>query len=95
MKGGLAEEKSRDLLARASSHVFRHLLRFDPNFDFDSVIAPMPEVIQGALGDWVEDHVDDLIAEFSLAGGEDWPLIKGRESDGGGSDSGDGDSTSP
>ena len=43
----LVEEKSHDLLARASSCAFSHLLCFDP--DFEAVTAPMPEVIQGAL----------------------------------------------
>ncbi|KAE8785235.1 hypothetical protein D1007_41068 [Hordeum vulgare] len=38
----LAEEKSRDLLGQAASDVFNHLLRLDPDFDFASVLDPVP-----------------------------------------------------
>lgn len=96
LKGGaekvrqLVEEKSRDLLARASSCVFSHLLRFDPDFDFEAMTAPVPEVILGALGNWVEDHVDDLIAEFTPVGGEDQLEVEEH-----GADDSDGDGASP
>jgi hypothetical protein len=63
--GQLVEEESRDLLARATMRVFSHLLRSDPCFDFEAVIAPIPEVIRDALGEWVEDHVDELSARFA------------------------------
>lgn len=48
--GELVKEESRNLLARASTRVFSHLLRLDPDFDFDAMIAPVPWVIRGALG---------------------------------------------
>jgi hypothetical protein len=38
----LVEERSRDLLGRAFSRVFSHLLSLDPDFDFDAAIAPCP-----------------------------------------------------
>nr|XP_020160305.1 uncharacterized protein LOC109745593 [Aegilops tauschii subsp. strangulata] len=61
----LVEERSRGLLGRAFSRVFSHLLNLDPHFDFNVVIAPVPGVIQGNLAGWVDDHVDDLVAEFA------------------------------
>ena len=45
----LIEDNILDLLACAFSHVFSHLLRYDPHFDFDVAIAPIPGVIQVAL----------------------------------------------
>jgi hypothetical protein len=62
----LVEERSRDLLGRVFSCVFSHLLSLDPHFDFDAVIAPVPEVTQDVLVKWVDDHVDDLVAELTL-----------------------------
>ena len=59
----LVEEKSRDLLGRAISRVFSHLLSLDPDFDFSAVIAPVLGVTQGDLASWVDHHVDDLITE--------------------------------
>ena len=44
----LVEERSHDLLARAFSLVFSHLLCSDPDFDFEAAIAPIPGAIQGA-----------------------------------------------
>ena len=35
------------------------------DFDFNAAIAPLPEVVQGDLASWVNDHVDDLIREFA------------------------------
>ena len=48
-----------------------YLLSLDPDFDFNSTIAPMPGVTRGDLASWVNDHVDDLVAEFSLEDGVD------------------------
>ena len=31
------------------------------------MIAPLPGAMQGELASWVDDHVDDLVKEFSLA----------------------------
>ncbi|KAE8797590.1 hypothetical protein D1007_27245 [Hordeum vulgare] len=45
----LAEEKSRDLLGQAASDDFSHLLRPDPDFDFASMMDPVPELIHAAL----------------------------------------------
>lgn len=55
--GALVEEGSRDLLARASTSVFSHLLCSDPDFDFEVMIAPVPEVISDTLAEWVEDDM--------------------------------------
>ena len=63
----LIEERSRGLLGRVFSRVFSHLLNMNPHFDFDAVIAPVPGVIQGNLANWVDDHVDALVAEFVVA----------------------------
>ncbi|KAE8767070.1 hypothetical protein D1007_61614 [Hordeum vulgare] len=41
----LAEEKSRYLLGQAASDVFNHLLHLNPDFDFASVLDPVPEMI--------------------------------------------------
>ena len=49
----------------------------------------MPEVIRCVLENWVQDHVDGLIAEFAPAAGKDHPAIGERESDGCDSDSSD------
>ena len=38
----LVEERSRNLLGRAFSHVFNHLQSADPHFDFHSAIAWCP-----------------------------------------------------
>ena len=61
----LVEEKSRNFLACTSSPVFSQLLRFDPDFDFDTVIAPVPGATQEALASWMDDHVDALVREFA------------------------------
>ncbi|KAE8799596.1 hypothetical protein D1007_24975 [Hordeum vulgare] len=45
----LAEEKSRSLLGQAASDIFSHILRLDPDFDFVSVLDPVPEMIHAAL----------------------------------------------
>ncbi|KAE8785700.1 hypothetical protein D1007_40548 [Hordeum vulgare] len=49
----LVEEKSRELLGQSASNVFSHLLRLDPDFDFASVLGPVPETIHAALAKWV------------------------------------------
>ncbi|KAE8787013.1 hypothetical protein D1007_39072 [Hordeum vulgare] len=64
----LAEEKSRDLLGQASLDVFSHLLRLDPDFNFALVLDPVPETIRAALAEWVEVHVEDLVARLALDG---------------------------
>ena len=61
----LIEERSRGLLGRTFSCVFSHLQNLDPHFYFDADIAPMPRVIRDNLLDWVDDHVDALVAEFA------------------------------
>jgi hypothetical protein len=83
----LVEEKSRHLLAHAVSRIFSHLLRSDPHFDFGALTAPVPEVIEGALADWVDDHVDELMAELAPANDDDLLTIE----EGGADDADDGD----
>ena len=61
----LAEEKSRDLLGQAALDVFSHLLRLDPDFDFASLLDPVPETICAALAEWVEVHVEDLVGRLA------------------------------
>ena len=61
----LVEERSQGLLGRSFSRIFRHLLNLDPHFDFNDVLAPVPGIIQDILAGWVDDHVDDLVAEFA------------------------------
>ncbi|KAE8818244.1 hypothetical protein D1007_04122 [Hordeum vulgare] len=63
-----AEEKSRDLLVQAASDVFSHLYRLDPDFDFASVLDPKPYMTRAALIEWVEVHVEDLVARLSPEG---------------------------
>ena len=53
------------LLRRIFSRVFSHLLNLNLHFDFDAAIALVPRVIQDNLTDWVDDHVDALVAEFA------------------------------
>ena len=59
------EERGHGLLQHAFSRVFSHLLKADPNFDFDAAIAPVPTAIRGDLARWVEDHVDALVRAFT------------------------------
>ena len=61
----LVEERSRSLLGRAFSRVFCHLQNTNPAFDFDVVIAPVPEAIRGHLAQWVEDSIDALVRAFT------------------------------
>ena len=61
----LVEKRSRSLLGRAFSRVFSHLQNTDPNFDFDAIIAPVPEAIRGDLARWVEDNMDALVRAFA------------------------------
>ncbi|KAE8766295.1 hypothetical protein D1007_62497 [Hordeum vulgare] len=63
----LAEEKSRDLLGQATSDVFSHLLRLDPDFHFTSVLDLLAEAIR-ALTEWVEVHVEDLVTRLAPEG---------------------------
>ena len=64
----LAEEKSCNLLGQAALDVFSHLLRLDPDFDFASVLDPVPETICAALAEWVEVHVEDLVTRLAPEG---------------------------
>ncbi|KAE8809076.1 hypothetical protein D1007_14518 [Hordeum vulgare] len=59
----LAEEKSRDLFDQAASDVFR----LDSDFDFASVLDPVPETIR-ALTEWVKIHVEDLVTRHAPEG---------------------------
>ncbi|KAE8776585.1 hypothetical protein D1007_50695 [Hordeum vulgare] len=61
----LAEEKSCDLLGQVASNIFSHLLHFDPDFDFASVLDPVPKMIRATLAAWVEVHVEDLVARLA------------------------------
>src|SRR3954471_11128776 len=61
----LVEERSHALLGRAFSRVFSHLQDMDPHFDFDAVIAPVPQAVRGDLADWVENNVDALVRAFT------------------------------
>ncbi|KAE8766289.1 hypothetical protein D1007_62504 [Hordeum vulgare] len=63
----LSEEKSRDLFGQAASDVFNHLVRLDPDFDFASVLDPVPEMIR-ALAELVEVHVEDLVTRLAPEG---------------------------
>ncbi|KAE8772632.1 hypothetical protein D1007_55326 [Hordeum vulgare] len=60
-----AKEKSHDLLGQAASDVFSHLLRLDPYFDFASVLDPVRETICAALAEWVNVHMEDLVARVA------------------------------
>ncbi|KAE8771037.1 hypothetical protein D1007_57129 [Hordeum vulgare] len=64
----LAEEKSRDLLSQEASDVFNHLLCLDRDFDFTAVLDPVPETIRAALAEWVEVHMEDLVARIAPEG---------------------------
>ena len=61
----LVEERSRALLGRAFSRVFSHLRNMDSHFDFDTAIAPVPQVVRDDLAYWVEDNVDALVRAFA------------------------------
>ncbi|KAE8806117.1 hypothetical protein D1007_17719 [Hordeum vulgare] len=65
----LVEEKSPDLLAQGASDVLSHLLHLDPDFDFATVLDPVPEMIHAALAEWVEVHVEDLVTRLGPEGG--------------------------
>ncbi|KAE8782367.1 hypothetical protein D1007_44259 [Hordeum vulgare] len=62
------EEKSCDLLGQAVSVVFSHLLCLDPDFDFASVLDPVPRTIRAALAEWFEVHVEDLLERLAPEG---------------------------
>src|SRR3990170_1036630 len=67
---GILEEECRDLFSQAATRVFSHLLHADPNFDFDKVIAPVPEELRDGLTKAVEGHVDALLRKYSCDSGE-------------------------
>ena len=92
----LVEERIRSLLGHVFSHVFSHLQNTNPDFDFDTVIAPVPEAIRGDLARWVEDNVDALVRAF--ASDNDGVVVAVDGSDvvnggGGGANDGDGDAS--
>ncbi|KAE8778560.1 hypothetical protein D1007_48514 [Hordeum vulgare] len=60
----LAEEMIRDLLSQAALDVFSHLLPLDPDFDFAEVLDPVSKTVHSALAEWVEVHVEDLVARL-------------------------------
>ncbi|KAE8782628.1 hypothetical protein D1007_43981 [Hordeum vulgare] len=64
----LEEEKSHDLLSQAASDFFSHLLRLDQNFDVKEVLDLVPETVYDALAEWVEVHVEDLVARLAPEG---------------------------
>ncbi|KAE8781694.1 hypothetical protein D1007_45028 [Hordeum vulgare] len=64
----LVEEKSRDLLGQAASDIFSHLLHLDPDFDIAAVLDLVTEKICAALAEWVEVHVEDLVARLAPEG---------------------------
>ncbi|KAE8787131.1 hypothetical protein D1007_38907 [Hordeum vulgare] len=64
----LAEVMNRDLLGQAASDVFSHLLRLDPDFDFATILDPVPETIRAALAEWVKVHMEGLVTRFVLEG---------------------------
>ncbi|KAE8797482.1 hypothetical protein D1007_27339 [Hordeum vulgare] len=61
----LAEEKRRDLLGQAVLDIFSQLLRLDPDFDFATLLGPVPETIRAALAEWVEVHVEDVVTRLA------------------------------
>ena len=91
----LVEVKRRDLLARAASNVFSHLLHLDPHFDFEAVLGPVPEVTRAALAEWVKDHVEDLIVELSSDKAEGHAGARKHEAAGSGDGESGGDYVSP
>ena len=82
--GQIIEEECRNLLTQASKRVFSHLLRTNPCFDFEAVIAPIPEVIHDSLGEAVDDHVNTLNAQFVHESSEDQGGAEENEGDDGG-----------
>ncbi|KAE8818281.1 hypothetical protein D1007_03911 [Hordeum vulgare] len=64
----LPEEKSRDLLSQEASNVFSHLPCLDPDFDFAEVLDPVPETVRAAWAEWVEVHVENLVARLAPEG---------------------------
>ncbi|KAE8801506.1 hypothetical protein D1007_22890 [Hordeum vulgare] len=62
------EEKSRDLLSEAASTVFSHLLHLNQDFDFAKVLDPVPQTVRAALAEWVDVHVEDLVARLPPEG---------------------------
>ena len=90
----LVDERSRNLLGHAFSRVFSHLQNINPNFDFDAIIAPVPEAIRGDLARWVKENVDALVRAF--ASNDDGVVVAadgGDVVDGGDGGAGDGDAS--
>jgi hypothetical protein len=86
---GIIEDECRDLLFQVATRIFSHLLHADPNFDFDRVIAPIPEELRDGLGKAVEDHVDALLVKFSPGSSESFSGVEGDDGEGDDSDDGD------
>jgi hypothetical protein len=86
---GIIEDECRDLLFQAATRIFSHLLRTDPNFDFDRVIAPVPEELPDSLGKAVEDYVDALLVKFSHGSIESSSGLEGDDGEGDDGDGGD------
>jgi hypothetical protein len=83
----LVKERSRGLLGRAFSRVFSNLFSSNPHFDFNTLIAPVPEITQEVVAHWVDHHVDKLVEEFPQDG--DVPLIDAGDGGAGGDDGDD------
>ncbi|KAE8820774.1 hypothetical protein D1007_01082 [Hordeum vulgare] len=64
----LTEEKSRDLLSQVALDIFSDLLRLDPDFDFAEVLDPVSETVRAALAEWVNVHMEDLVARLAPEG---------------------------
>ena len=88
----LVEERGRALLGRAFSRVFSHLLNMDSHFDFDAVIAPVPQAVRGDLAHWVVDNVDALVRAFAsddddvIVGADEGGTVNGPNAAGGDAD---------
>jgi hypothetical protein len=67
--------------------VFSNLFSYNPHFDFNTLIAPVPEITQEVMAHWVDHHVDELVEEFAQDG--DVPLIDAEDGDAGGDDGDD------
>ena len=86
------------MLRRAFSRVFSYLQGWDPHFDFDTAIAPVPIPVRGDLVQWVEDNKDVLVRAF--ASDDDGVIVVADEGgvveapDTGGGVGGDGDDAS-
>ncbi|KAE8791831.1 hypothetical protein D1007_33724 [Hordeum vulgare] len=82
----VVKEECHGLLSHTLTRVFSYLLHADPCFDSEAMIAPVLELICGALEEEVEDHMGALIAQFIPDGRKGQGGAKEREdNDGSGS----------